>query len=152
MEDTVIGLCAAGIGCALLEHLSPDGTMKRTFSLLVALLFFGCFLSPLSSLFRVAGGWIAQAKAPVTVPAELNEEVGQQIVSVLEEAMRTDAEQRTGLTVRRVRIQRDIAHEDSIYIERADVVFAQKEHPVSAEVRQRLEQAWGIVLEVYYAE
>ncbi|MBQ3069464.1 MAG: hypothetical protein IJD01_05925 [Clostridia bacterium] len=152
MEEWTVGLCAAGIGCAVLEQLVPDGAVKRVFSVLVAVAFFGCFLSPLSSLFRLAGGWLVQATPVTDVPTALNDTVTEQITEVLEEAMRQDAEARLGVTVREVRIYRDITRDDSIYIERADVVFDGKEHPLAQGAVQQLEQVWGTALEVYYAD
>lgn len=154
-EQTAIGLCAAGIGCGLLQQLAPEGATKRVLSVLIAVFFFGCFLSPLSELFTAAGGWIVQASEPAEVPDRLNEEVSEQIADVLETALCQDANERLAsqqVTVRQVRIHRDTAHPESIYIERADVVFAKEDYPLPQTVVPLLEQAWGVVVEVYYVE
>ncbi len=154
-QGAAIALCTVGLACGMLQTLVPDGAMKRVFSVLAGVFFFVCLLSPLSELFRAAGGFLVQSTAPPTVPTELEERVEEQVEAVLESSLLANAQEHVspyGVTVVSVQLQRDTTRNDSIYIQQIRVVFSKEDFPVPAQIDTMLEQAWGTAVEVYYGE
>ena len=153
IQDWAAGLCTAGIGCSLLHLLCPAGAMRRVFGVLTAVFFFCCLLSPLSSAVTLASDLFVFPDE-ATVSRELSDTVNEQAQRVIEAALLRDATDRVGETVqvREVAIIRDMSRSDGIYIERIRVTLSEQDRPVPSAVYATLEQAWGRMVEVYYAD
>lgn len=151
IRDWAAGLCVAGIGCSLLHLLCPAGAMRRVFSVLTAVFFFCCLLSPLQAVTSFAGE-LFSLPTQTDVPQALSEEVDEQIQQLLDSTLLADACSRVGeqVTVKAVTAIRDKSCTDSIYIERVLVTLDKSDHPVPRAVYTTLEQAWGVTVEVQY--
>ncbi len=156
LTDWASGLCAAGVGTTLLFMLCPDGPLKKALRVLTAMLFFACLLSPLGMLREVLRDGMTMPSSPsAQVSQSLNEQVDEQVQSVLEQVLKADADERLAsmnIPVKNVHIERDTAKENSIYIKRVRVVFDKNDHPVPIAAKQTLEKAWGVPVEVYYSD
>lgn len=151
LQEWAAALCTTGIGCALLHMLCPAGVMRRVFGTLTAVFFLCCLLSPLRSLLTVVSDVFA-FPAETEVPTALSEEVSEQAETILSEVLLEDARGRLTdtATVKNVTVCRDNAREDGIYIERVRVTLDKEDRAAASTVRTVLQQAWGVIVEVYY--
>ena len=156
LGEWAMGLCAAGVACAVFDMLAPSGSMKRVSSLLTAVFFFCCLIGPLGEVIGDCREWFsAQATADVPVETALDDTAIKQVEQMLATSLQADAASRTasyGLTVKKVEVERDMSRSDSIYIERVRVVFAKDDQPVPDAAVNVLECAWSTPVEVYYTD
>ena len=153
--DWAAGLCAAGVACAILRLLCPEGVLNDTLRVVTALLFFCCLLSPLGMLREfLADGFSVAAASSSSVSRALDERVDKQAAAVIEDALLRDAVERLeNVEVKRVEIVCVESDEAvGVTVERVRVVFAKEEHPLPVTVTATLERAWGVPVEVYYAD
>lgn len=153
--DWAVGLCAAGVACALLRMLCPEGAMNTAMRVITAMLFFCCLLSPLGILREVfADGFLrVDASAPPPLSA-LTERVDEQATAIIERVLLQDATERLEtMTIKRVEIVRASSNTpNGVAVERVKVVFDKEEHPLGSSAAAVLEQAWGVPVEVYYSD
>lgn len=153
--DWAAGLCAAGVACAILHMLCPDGALREALRVVTALLFFCCLLSPLGMLKEwLADGILTEEPGVSAVSVTLSERVEEQAITVIEDALLRDARGRLkDMEIKRVEVVRGDGDEAvGISVDRVRVVFAKEAHPVSTVAVDTLEQAWGIPVEVYYSD
>ena len=149
------GLCAAGVACALLRMLCPEGTLNSAMRVATALLFFCCLLSPIGMLRELLADGFADANVSTAQPSyALAERVDDQATAVIEQALLRDATDRLeNIAVKRVEILRSSdAAQIGVAVDRVRVVFDKAEHPLNTAEVTILEQAWGIPVEVYYSD
>ena len=156
LSEWAMGLCAAGVACAVLDMLSPSGGLKRVTGLLTAVFFFCCLIGPLGEVVGECRTWFSsEAIAQTEVDTSLDDAVIQQVEDLLSSTLKDDAASRMnayGLSVKKVSVERDMSRSDSIYIKRVQVVFAKEDHPVPEAAVKELERAWSTSVEVYYTD
>lgn len=156
LGEWAIGLCAAGVACAVFDMLSPSGGLKRVSGMLTAVFFFCCLIGPLGEVVGECRQWFSSgAVASAEVDTTLSETAMRQVEEMVSAALFDDATVRAqtyGLSVKKVTVERDMSRPDSIYIKRVRVVFAKEDHPVPDTVVKEWERAWGTPVEVYYTD
>ncbi len=153
--DWAVGLCAAGVACALLRMLCPEGAMNSAMRVITAMLFFCCLLSPIGMLRELFADGFLRVDASAPPPSSaLSERVDEQATAIIEHVLLEDATARLGeITVKRVEILcASTDAQSSMVIERIKVVFDKEEHPLGSSAIAVLEQAWGVPVEVYYSD
>ena len=155
LREWASGFCAAGIACALLAALCPKGTVRRAFGVLTALLMLCALLSPVHLLIQSFTKGTVTELVEQEVPTDVSETVMEQAVTVIERVVYADALGQLGdtdVTLRRVRVIRDMREETRIYIQSVQLVFDKDDHPVDSLLVQRLSMAWGVPTEVLYED
>ena len=155
LREWASGFCAAGIACALLSALCPKGAVRRAFGVLTALLMLCALLSPVRMLTESFGKGTVSGLARQETPTDVSDTAMEQALTVIERAVYADAVERLGdasVTLKQVRVIRDMRDEACIYIQSVQLVFDKDDHPVDTSLVQRLSMAWGVPTEVYYED
>ena len=148
VRSWAIALCAAAIGCTLLQILAPKDGMGRIFKLLIAAFFLCCLAAPLlqiKNLTRLDFSGLPDEVASGVLQQRVNEQAVSQINAALEE-------ERYGIEMEKIAVETDTSADGSIYIRQVVVSLDKKNANRAAEVRQILESRLGVDVTVQTPE
>ena len=146
VRSWAIALCAAAIGCTLLQILAPKDGMGRIFKLLIAAFFLCCLAAPLlqiKNLTRLDFSGLPDEVASGVLQQRVNEQAVSQINAALGE-IAGHAVERYGIEMEIIAVETDTSADGSIYIRQVVVSLDKKNANRAAEVRQILESRLGV--------
>lgn len=154
VRSWAIALCAAAIGCTLLQILAPKDGMGRIFKLLIAAFFLCCLAAPLlqiKNLTRLDFSGAARRGGLRVLQQRVNEQAVSQINAALGE-IAGHAVERYGIEMEKIAVETDTSADGSIYIRQVVVSLDKKNANRAAEVRQILESRLGVDVTVQTPE
>ena len=154
VRSWAIALCAAAIGCTLLQILAPKDGMGRIFKLLIAAFFLCCLAAPLlqiKNLTRLDFSGLPDEVASGVLQQRVNAQAVSQIIAPLVEIAGPGVE-RYGIEMEKIAVETDTSADGSIYIRQVVVSLDKKNANRAAEVRQILESRLGVDVTVQTPE
>ena len=147
-------LCAAAIGCTVLQLLAPKGGMGKIFRMITAAFFLCCLVSPLLNLRSLLT--LNLDSLPVDIQSEMlenrvNEQIERQISETVQQLTESTLEG-YDLSAEKIVTEMDTSEDGSIYIKRITLYLDKQNITQSLVIRQLLEQRLGLEVDVAAAD
>ena len=129
VKGWAIALCAAAVGCSLLQLLAPKNGMGKIFRMILAAFFLCSLLAPLMSLKELQTLELPELREGVSADA-LQEQVNRQVERQINEALlqvTNDTLKNYGTQVEKVEAKTDTSEDGGICITQI-ILYMDKQH------------------------
>lgn len=129
VKGWAIALCAAAVGCSLLQLLAPKNGMGKIFRMILAAFFLCSLLAPLMSLEELQTLELPELREGVSADA-LQEQVNRQVERQINEALlqvTNDTLKNYGTQVEKVEAKTDTSEDGGICITQI-ILYMDKQH------------------------
>ena len=147
VEQWAATICLAVLAAALVEYLTPGKQMQPVLRFVLGIFLLYAMVSPLreglhSWDFSSQSIW-TESRLPATVERQVREAVEQNLTASIAEALYA-----SGIRVKNVAVEMDIAEDGGIEINQITVYLPSEEMARGAEIEAELEKTLGLETEV----
>ncbi len=149
-----IGLCAAAVGCTVLQMLAPKGGLGKLFHLLTAAFFLCCLLFPVLTFKNLPELDISSLPEDIQ-SSMLEDRIQQQLLTQIDESLQTvtaQALESYGFSAEKVVANTTTSEEGGIYMDSVTVYLDKQNLKHGINIRLLLEQRLGVTVRIKEAD
>ncbi len=152
----ILGICFAGLACAILDMVYPSGNMEKSMKLVTAVFFLCAVVIPAANRFGDFDLELArQASAGVSAPERLETELNRQIQKVaetnMEAALRNLLRERFSVEPAEILVTMDMRQDGSIEMKCIEILLTEADKEKQTEIKSYVYEQIGLAPEMYVA-
>ncbi len=150
----ILGICFAGLACAVLDMVYPSGNMEKSIKLVTAVFFLCALVVPAAGrLSHIDWELTKETSAAVTASPDLEEALNRQVLRAseynLETAIKRLLEQQFQIAPQEISVTMDTRDNGSIEMKCIEILLEEKDKGMQEELKKYVQQQVGMTPEIY---